>query len=458
MSIKPNFVILYPDSLAKKAISCYGCPSAFTPNIDRLALGGAMFENCTSQNPACMPSRASLLTGKYVSAHGVYDNGVADYPQGHVTFQQILKRNGYHTAYYGKTHSINNQEWDDVFDLYPDYNRYLSSRRIDVKYPEKFPLEDLNAGFSRIPAEDFSEVILGNLAVSYIRRKKGGKDPFLLFMSFEAPHSPWSLPEEYRRFYRPEMVSLPKIPPEDRRNKPQYRLKYHGKRSMMVKTDDKLRHAIAIYNALVSVVDEQIGRIVSALDETRLRKNTVIILLSDHGDHLGNHRTMGKCLSLEENLINVPFIVNSPGLFKPHRSKELVESIDVFPTLMDLAGIPSPSGIQGTSILPFARNSRNASGKEFCFSEEYYDPFPGHLSVRNREFKLIVNSEGFEELYNIIEDPYEWFNLASNAEYRSTLCQLKDALVQFSFKHVDKSQKSESNWVTEFMKPGFNRY
>jgi len=93
-----NFIILYPDSLGANAVGCFGADAAYTPNLDRLAQNGVQFKNCTSQNPVCQPSRASLLTGKYVSCHGVFDNGIKSYPEGHVTFQQMLKNNGYYTA------------------------------------------------------------------------------------------------------------------------------------------------------------------------------------------------------------------------------------------------------------------------------------------------------------------------------------------------------------------------
>jgi arylsulfatase len=457
---KPNFIILYPDSLGANALSCYGCKNAYTPNIDALAAGGVRMENCTSQNPVCMPSRASLLTGKYVSTHDVYDNGVIPYPVGHKTFQQLLKGAGYHTAYFGKTHSINNQEWDDVFDLYPDYNHYLQARGIDVVYPERFPLDKLNAGFSKIPGKDFSEVVLGNLAVDYIEKSTETDDPFLLFMSFEAPHSPWSLPEDYRHFYHPEKVKLPDIPEQDRRNKPQYRLDYHAKRASMAKTDENLKHVIAVYHALTSIVDEQVGRIVSALDSSGIRDNTCIILMSDHGDHLGNHRTMGKCLSIEEDLIHVPLILNNPKAFKPHVADALVESIDIFPTIMELANIDPPGGLQGQSLVPLAENRPDAVQRRASFSEEHYKPFPAMTSARNKEFKLIIDSAGFEELYNIKDDPHEWYNLAGQSEYKQVLLELKDEIISFGFMHVDMTLKEgeNDNWVLDFMKPGFHNY
>ena len=206
------------------------------------------------------------------------------------------------------------------------------------------------------------------------------------------------------------------------------------------------------------MIGEQIGRIMVALEKTGFRENTYIIMLADHGDHLGNHRTMGKCLSLEEDLIRVPLIFNNPKKFSPHCSEALVESVDVFPTIMQLAGIDAPSGLPGRSLVSLAENKPDAVKKRVAFCEEHFEPYPRHISARNQEFKLIINSKGFEELYNINKDPHEWYNLADEAKYKDVLLELKDEIIKFSFMHVDKTLKAKENWVEEFMKPGFHRY
>ena len=342
--------------------------------------------------------------------------------------------------------------------MYPDYNRYLRARSIPVHYPEKHPAESLCAGFSKIPGPDFVEVLHGNLVTSDLENLARNKNPFLIFTSFEAPHSPWTLPEEFRHFYHPEKVKLPQVPEYDKFNKPDYRVRYHEKRSQAAPADDKLIHAIAIYHALTSIVDEQIGRIVETLERTGLDENTCIIFMSDHGDHLGNHRAMGKCLSVEEDLIHVPLILYSPAVFKSRISNTLAESIDIFPTIMELAGIKAPAGLQGASLLPHALGQKNAPERKTAFCEEKNGTWPGHICAKNRDFKLIINENGFEELYKISEDPHEWKNLAAQTEYNESKRELKDELLRFHFKNIDQAKIREVDFVTRFMEPGYFRY
>lgn len=454
----PNYVILYPDSLGANAVGAYGCAAAQTPNLDALAAGGLRFAACTAQNPVCMPSRTSLHTGTYVATHGFYDNNVIAGAVDRPSLVRSLRAAGYRTIYLGKTHAIDPAEWDEVFDLYAGYNHYLQGRGIPVRYPEKFPVDRLNAGFSAIPLADFSETVLGNLAVEVIRRQAGSDQPFLLFMSFEAPHSPWSLPEEARWRYRPEAIRLPEAPAGDRERRPAWRQAYFDKRTAMAGDGEPLRHALAIYHALAGVVDEQIGRIVGALDAGGLRERTVVVASADHGDHCGNHRSMGKSLSLDESLVRVPLILNAPGRIAPGATASLVEAIDVLPTLLDLAGLGVPAGVQGRSLRPLIDGERGAPFRSHAFSEEHALPYPGLRSVRDDRWKLVLCADGHRELFDLHEDPLEWRNRAGEAATRAIEAELMNHLALHAFQTIDRRNSAGSNWVVEFMRPGRHRY
>jgi arylsulfatase A-like enzyme len=445
--------------MGANALGCYGNSIVRTPHMDRMATEGLRFSNCFSQNPVCVPSRSSLHTGQYVLAHGVRDNNCNPAPdKSHRTFAQELRENGYETAYYGKTHALDGRhdEWDDVFDLYPDYNRYLKGRKIDVKYPERPRVEDLCAGVSQIPYDDFSEVVLGNLGESYIRARRDSDKPFFLFMSHEAPHSPWTVPEEVADLYSMDEIKLPDVPDEDFSNKKDWRLAYMKKR-VEYATEESLKNAVRTYYTLTSIIDRQVGRYLEALEETGLLENTYVIIMADHGDHIGNHRSMGKCLSLDDSLIHVPMIWYAPGRVKTGVVDELAESIDFFPTIMELAGIPCPSGVQGKNL------SACLSGKcepvrECTFSEEYSDAWGALMCARDKRYKLTVFDDGYEELYDLEQDPYEWYNLTCHEELTSVRDDLRMQLLRWRFASADRTTPQRFDWVTRFMTPGNKIY
>lgn len=454
--MKPNIILIYPDSLTAHALGCYGNPNDVSPVIDKLASEGVRFTNCISANPVCQPSRASLHTGCYVTGHNVRNNGTEELDPVYPTIAKEFGKAGYRCAYYGKTHSVNQEEWDDVFDLYPDYNRYLKGRGSAVAYPERPPVADLCAGISAIPDEDFSENILGNIADRFIRDMAGKKEPFLLFMSHEAPHSPWTIPEKYKDFLSTDDIALPEIPDDALESKHPELKAYLEKRAMAADTDEKLKYAIKIYQTLIKIVDNNVEKLLKALEETGQRDNTIIIITSDHGDHLGNYRSLGKCISSADNLLRVPLIVNYPKRWSARVDDNLVQNVDLFPTLAELAGIAIPSGVQGKSMVELFDNGQTV--REYAFSEEHYDHFDSWMVAQDKRWKLVYYSNGRQELYDLDNDPYEWKNLAGNSDVVEHISRLKDELLKWRFTCTDRKTPERGCFVKDFMKPGFFRY
>lgn len=446
---KPNFVLILPDSLGANAVGCYGNSTVQTPNIDALAKEGVQLNQCFAQSGVCMPSRATLLTGKYPGCHPSRYNSVIRVPFGHTTFASVLRDNGYRMGYMGKTHSVNTEEWDDVFDLYADINHYLKEKNIPVHYPEKPPLENLCAGISEIPAKHFPTNLLGDLSVRFLENRAQDNQPFFLMTAFEAPHSPWVIPREDQGLYDPDSIPLLEIPSEDTDKMPSCRREYLHKRSSMA-TDKQLQFALSIYYSLCTIMDRNVGKIVRALDRMGLRENTILFMLADHGDYLGNHRSMGKCMSLEDSLIHVPAIINSPQRYTSQTSDSLVGLIDIYPTIMDLAGIAPPTGLQGKSLVPILKGE-TSSVRKAIFSTEFHDHYPASICVRDERYKLVVSSDGFEELYDVQNDPHEWRNLIERAELDSIKLQLKDLLIQYIFESLDRTLPSKGNWVKNFL-------
>ncbi len=450
--IRPNFLIIYPDTLGARAVGCYGNPTVKTPNIDKLAETGIKFNNCTSQNPVCMPSRMSLHTGKYVSGHGVLDNSTGYYPEDQLTFARFLGGHGYHRAYFGKTHSVNRDDWDEIFDLYPDYNHYLESRNISVRYPEQPPLKDLCHGYSDIPSKDWATNVLGNLGGNYIRKREQEENPFLLMMSFEAPHGPVTYPRDESKLYDPAEIELPKAPENSLDSKPFERKLYMQARGRLAKSDETLKFALSMYYSMVTLMDRNVGKLLAALDESGQRDNTIIIFLSDHGDFMGNHNCVGKGMSLDEALIHVPLIVNCPAKFQLREVESLVESIDVFPTLAELAGLEKPAGLQGESLIPLASGTAETE-REFSFSEEFYGQGPFFFSARNKEYKYILSSTGNEELYHLPSDTWEWNNLSEYPDCQQVLNELRQAMLLWRFRSVDHTHLRANNFI-EYLRKG----
>jgi len=442
---KPNFLIIYPDTLGARAVGCYGNDIVQTPNIDKLAATGVKFNNCTSQNPLCCPSRMSLHTGKYVSAHGMLDNGTGYYPMEQLTFAKLLGDNDYHRAYFGKTHSVNHDEWEEIFDLYPDYNKYLQKNNISVKYPESPPLENLCHGFSDIPSKHWATNVLGDLGVDYINKRREEENPFLLMMSFEAPHGPVTYPRDEPILYNPEEIELPKAPVNALDSKTYERKLYMEARGKLG-TDDNLKSALCMYYSMLTLMDRNIGKLLTALEESGQRDNTVIIFLSDHGDFMGNYNCVGKGMSLDQSLIHVPLILNCPKHFKANEVESLVESIDIFPTLTELAGLDVPAGLQGQSLVPPALNKAE-SEREYSFSEEFFGQGPFLFSVRNKEYKYILSSSNNEELYHLPEDTWEWNNLKDSPEHQQVLNELRHAMMLWRFRAVDQIHLRKVNFI-----------
>lgn len=446
---RPNFVFIFPDSLGANAVGCYGNALARTPTIDQLAATGIRFKHCTAPTPLCFPSRGSLHTGKYASTHGCRDNNVGVTDPEHPTLARSLRAAGYRTGYFGKTHNLNQSEWDEVFDLQPDFNQYLRARNIDVHYPETPPVEDLCAGVSALSAEDFPENLLGNMGQHFLQDRAKDRQPFFLFMSHEAPHSPWVVPETDLSLYDGIDIPLPEPPVADWQHKPENRMAYFRKRREMA-NDENLRWAIRIYMTLVHIVDRNIAKLVQTLDETGLRDNTIIVIAADHGDHLGNHRQLGKTLSLDQSLIHVPLILNCPSRWPSAVNGSMTELIDLMPTFCRLIGEPIPTGVQGKSLLPLL-NGEQEQVRQYAHAEEHNDLWGSWMAVHDANYKYVRSDDGFEELYDLQADPLEWHNIAGDPQLHDIQQQLKDEMLRWRFDCIDRRKPRRFDWVSHFI-------
>jgi iduronate 2-sulfatase len=378
--IRPNVIFIAVDDL-RPELGCYGQRLVHSPNIDRLAREGMRFNRAYCQVAICGPSRASLMTGLRPDSAGVVDNVTyfRDTVPDVVTLPQNFRKHGYATLYIGKIyHAMMRDEqksWSrkavyqkpgyprDVAGYQLPENQTLVKRRreqVKQKYGDAAP-GGMACGpateCADVPEDAYQDGRSTDAAVATLRQLKD-KKPFFLGVGFHKPHLPFVAPKKYWDLYDPERIDLADNPfaPKEAPS-----VGMHCSFELRVRAgvpksgpipDDMARNLIHGYLACVSYVDAQIGRIVDELDRLGLRENTIIMLWGDHGWHLGEHALWGKATNFEV-ATRCPLIVSAPGMKATGRSSDaLVELIDMYPTLCELAGLPVPGHLEGRSFAP----------------------------------------------------------------------------------------------------------
>jgi len=448
---RPNILLLYTDQQRWDALGANGNSEIKTPHLDRLAGEGLNFDRHFVQNPVCMPSRLSFLTGQYPSTLGVFRNGIP-VPEDTVALPRLLRNYGYVSANIGKLHFLphanrdhrevhpeygfDHLEISDEPGCYEDAYRAWVGRKapdqLDLVSPGLPPAAEtwyrtmgIRDGIQH-PEERFPKraIVLrgrGDLThsafvaeqtIAYIRRHR--EDPFLCIAGFYSPHSPWIAPQEFLDLYDPGSFTLPELPPE-----------VDARRSDVFCSDDELRSARHGYYAMVSEVDHHVGRILACLDEQGIAENTIVLFTSDHGEWLGDHLRYGKGYPGDDPISRVPLIVRWPqGISSPGRTvRGIVEAVDVLPTLLECSGIPVPYHVQGRSLLSIVEG-RGTEGRNSALTE-----MQGAKALRTERYRYIAGTDGKETLYDLTEDPGEYRNVAGNSDYASALAELRRVLL-----------------------------
>lgn len=485
---RPNIVFICTDQQRYDTLGCYGNTRISTPVIDRLARDGVLFEQCYVQNPVCAPSRASLITGRYPHAHGLYANGVA-LPPDEQFFSRALAEAGYDCGTIGKLHQAACQHGrteprrDDGFRFFqwahdpthgsPEnaYHRWLEQyhptlyARAMSRGPGRGGGHEA-VGFDTMPTEAHYSHWVGEQALDFLRsRAAHSEQPFFLWANFFDPHHPFVAPQEYLDRYDPATLPRPVGRPGELDDGPEIlRLastaSYAGRaRGFTDYSAAAIQQIIAAYYAMVTLVDDEVGRIMGALDELGRAENTVVVFTSDHGEMLGDHQLLLKGPLFYEGAVRVPLIVRWPGqLPAGARRPDLVQWLDLCPTFLDLAGLPPLPGNQGQSLLPLARGDAEAPARgwaicEYRDSGHPYDP-PVHATMlRQGRYKLIVHHgvpattrrrDG--ELYDLEADPQELHNLWRDPAHAQTRIELQESLLDILVATEDRSQPREADW------------
>lgn len=436
---RPNVLLLMSDDLAA-TLSCYGHPQAKTPNLDALSRRGVLFERAYCQFPHCNPSRSSMLTGLRPNTTRVTNNEDNLYENipGIMTLPHLFREHGYATARCGKIfhlgvptglESMDDPEAWNFGTPFKDERPYPPGRvsPVKVKAGNKQGLPWTET----ISTDD--ELVDGNFAktaVEWLEKRDPGK-PFFLAVGFHRPHMPLVAPSKYFDLYSFDDITFPEEPTDDEADIPLPARNGAVPGYAITSTPEQRRAAIRAYLACVSYVDAQAGRILDALQRLGLTEKTIIIFAADHGWHLGEHKLWHK-RSLFEECARVPFMVVAPGAkANGQRSASLVELLDVFPTLCDLAGVPAPTNLQGKSLRPVL-NDPAVKIHDAAFTQARRGAnaeFWGR-TVRTERWRCTEWDEGKNgiELYDHDADPREFRNLAGQPEYAAVLGELRGLL------------------------------
>lgn len=441
-SAKPNVLFIAIDDLAN-SLRCYGNPVVKSPNIDRLAKMGVRFDRAYCQLPLCNPSRASVLSGMRPDAITVYDldRHFREQVPSVVTMPQLFKQNGWFSARVGKLYhyDVPRGIGTDGLDDKPSWDVVVNPKGRDVAdealITNPTPEKAVSAALSWLRAEGADEEQTdGMIATEAIKLLQQHRDkPFFLGVGFFRPHTPYVAPKKYFDLYPMSQIQLPKAPANDRDDIPKAAFAHNCPIPNYGLPEDTCREALQAYYACVSFVDAQVGRVLDALDRLKLTDNTIIVLWSDHGYHLGEHNGIWQKRCLFEESARAPMIIYAPhakGNGKP--SKQIVEFIDMYPTVADLCGLTAPKTAAGRSLRPLLDNpNRNWKGTAFT---QILRPGDGHpvvgRSVRTDRWRYSDwgGGKAGEELYDHDSDPFEFTNLANNPKYKSVVEKLRSQL------------------------------
>ena len=442
-SARPNVLFLAVDDM-KDWVGCLGGyeGTVHTPNIDRLAGQGTLFTNAHCPSPKCAPSRAAILTGLRPSTTGLYDNGhwwLPNLPDV-VTMPQHFRNNGYHVAGAGKIfhHTAGNNppsQWDDYLRLTFRNDPWFRGVKLNYPWsksgpnPSGFPFSGVvglghenDWGSLPISESDYDDALSADYAVRFLQRAHD--KPFFLACGIFRPHLPWYVPQRFFDRYPLEEIRLPVTIEGDLEDVPAAGRNLAAARRSdwnTIREANRWKQAVRAYLASITFADERLGQVLDALEASPHAKQTVVVLWSDHGWHLGEKDHWHKS-TLWEEATRVPLIVAAPRLASGVCPRP-VSLVDLYPTLCDLCDLDFIDRHDGVSLLPLLRNPRASWDRPAVI--EYHS---GNAAVRSERYRYIRYRDGSEELYDHQTDPQEWHNLAGDDAQSSVKAKLAERL------------------------------
>lgn len=445
--VRPNVLFIAVDDM-NADLACYGNPQVKSPNIDRLAKMGTRFERAYCQYPLCSPSRTSLMTGLRPDTTQVFDlkkhfrQTLPDV----VTLAQLFKNNGYYAArvgkiyHYGNPGDIGTPGLDDPASWNHTVNpagRDKTTLELDViNYT---PARRLGSAMGFLSDKDGAdeEHTDGKVATETIKLLEANQGrPFFLACGFYKPHAPYIAPQKYFDRYPLDTIQIPQTPADFLETVPAPALTSTRPWPWCGVTEAQARECKQAYYAAISFVDAQIGRVLAAMDRLQLWDNTIVVFWSDHGYHLGEHGLWFKH-SLFENSARMPLVIVAPDAKgKGKASPRVVELVDLYPTLAELAGLKPPENLAGKSLKPLL-DEPAAKWNRPAFTQVWRGSFSGH-SVRTERYRYTEWDDGKRgtQLYDYETDPGEQRNLANDPAHAKIVAELQKLVRQ--------------NWANEF--------
>ena len=426
----PNLLILMADQLTARALPAYGNTVAKTPHIDALAKSGVVFESFYCNSPLCAPSRFSFMAGRLPSQIGAFDNA-AELPAQIPTFAHYLRRAGYQTALSGKMHfcgpdQLHGFEERLTTDIYPADFGWTPDWSNFQKRPSWY--HDMNsvtnAGFcTRTNQIDFDdEVVYSARQKLFDLARSKDRRPFCMVVSMTHPHDPYVIPKGYWDRYEGSTIDMPRVQmPVDSLDPHSRRLRHVCGLELQPVNETQTRAARRAYYGAVSYVDDQIGSLMQALQDTRFAENTVVMVLADHGDMLGERGLWYK-MSFFEPACRIPLIVHAPGRFAPRRVTASASLVDVLPTLCELAGPAATQYATDLDGLSLVRACGGESGRDEVIGEYLAEgAIAPVVMIRRGRYKFVHSPVDPDQLYDLSTDADERRNLAADNQHAAVV-------------------------------------
>ncbi|GAA3640993.1 sulfatase-like hydrolase/transferase [Microbacterium awajiense] len=449
-----DVLVIYTDQWRWDALGSMGSP-AQTPHLDALAARGTLFDHAFVQSPVCMPSRVSMLTGRYPSNLGITHMGVP-VPESIETVASTLSRRGWHTANVGKLHFLPHANRDhslphprygfDVLALSDEPGVYEDDYRAWVRATCPAALDELSSGLPPAadtwqqamsvesdivhqhagPRDDYAHVRtfehgeelthsawVGTRTVEHLRSLSPHERSFTI-ASFFSPHAPYHVPQRFLDLYDLESLPLPALTDSEREHQASTGL-----------TDERLREIRHGYFAAISEVDHQVGRILAELDRSGRAASTLVVFTSDHGEWLGDHLRLSKGFPADDAVSRVPLIVSAPDHPAAQRENQIVEAVDIAPTVLTALGVPVPPTMQGRSLLPLVHGTGTPAsrGPQIAITEHL-----GWRSIRTPDYRYVITRDGSEHLWDLSSNPLN--EVEVDVDRASLLAEHRRRLVQ----------------------------
>lgn len=443
----PNILFLFADDQRYNTINAQGNSEIITPNLDQLVRTGTSFTNSyifgAMNGAVCAPSRAMLMTGRSVFKIDPYHGNPLIMPD--TLLPRTLANNGYQTFHTGKWHN-GKKTFQEAFDngskiffggMFDQYTVPTHEFRVDGNYTDSLQsVQNIH-----------SSELYADAAIDFIQ-KVDGQSPFMLYVAFQAPHDPRDVAQKYIDLYDTSKITLlPNFQPEHPFDNGELDIRDEWLAGYP-RTPEEVKANIIAYYAMITHMDEQIGRIIEELEKKGLRENTIIVFSADNGLAVGQHGLMGK-QNLYEHSIKVPLVFQGPNIPANQQKEDLTYLIDLYPTLCDLTNTKKPSLLEGRSLAPALKGEEIEPRTTMIYAYK-----SNQRALRKGDYKLIkymVNGQRENQLFNLKTDPWEMENLYHQAEYQELVAGMDKEIQSELTAWGDKATLSKDNWGIEVL-------